>query len=127
MVTLGNAGWSWDDMLPYFIRSETYHSVGSVQDAVTFSIEANMSVHGSAGPVNVSFAHWFWDTSAFLFDALNELGVPTAYDPNQGQLAGASFLPLSIDPVTATRSTARRAYYDAVATRLTFGSALGST
>ncbi|KAK4962955.1 hypothetical protein LTR10_000582 [Elasticomyces elasticus] len=116
-VSLGNPGWSWEDMMPYFQRSESYHPVASLELAMNFSIEANMSVHGTSGPVNVSFAHWFWGTSAVLFDALNELGVPTAYDPNMGQIAGASFLPLSLDPVTATRSTARRAYYDPVADR----------
>ncbi|KAK3115419.1 hypothetical protein LTR53_005266 [Teratosphaeriaceae sp. CCFEE 6253] len=116
-VQLGNPSWSWDDMMPYFTRSETYHPVDSIELAVNYSIEANMSAHGTTGAVNVSFAHWFWDSSALLFDALNELGVPTAYDPNQGLIAGASFLPLSLDPVAATRSTARRAYYDPVATR----------
>ncbi|TKA83176.1 hypothetical protein B0A55_00710 [Friedmanniomyces simplex] len=116
-VGLGNPGWSWNDTMPYFIRSESYHPITSLEIAVNYSIEANMSVHGTTGPVNVSFAHWFWDTSTLLFDALNELGVPTAYDPNEGQIAGASFLPLSLDPVDATRSDARRAYYDPVADR----------
>jgi hypothetical protein len=62
--------------------------------------------------VNVSFPKYFWNSSAVLFTALNELGVPTAYDPNTGWIAGASFLPVDVDPVSEERSTARRAYYD---------------
>ncbi|KAF2772878.1 FAD-linked reductase [Teratosphaeria nubilosa] len=52
-----------------------------------------------------------------FFDALNELGVPTAYDPNSGQIAGASFLPLDLDPESEIRSTAVRAYYETYAAR----------
>lgn len=52
-----------------------------------------------------------------LFGALNELGVPTAYDPSNGLIASASFLPLSLDPSNESRSTARRAYYDPVVER----------
>ena len=113
-VELGNPGWSWDDLLPYFIKSETYTPVYSAEVAEQFSIQEYPPVHGSSGPVNVSFPKYFWNSSAVLFSALNEAGVPTAYDPNAGGIAGASFLPVDVDPVTEERSTARRAYYDPV-------------
>lgn len=64
------------------------------------------------GPVNVSFPRYFWNSSAVLFEALNEIGVPTASDPNYGMVSGASFLPMDIDPTSQERCTARRAYYD---------------
>lgn len=116
-VDLGNPGWGWDDMLPYFQRSETYTPVYSEEIAEEYSIQEWPEVHGYAGPVNVSFPKFFWNSSAVLFEALNELGIPTAYDPNTGLLAGASFLPMDIDPVTEERSTARRAYYDPIMSR----------
>ena len=111
-VDLGNPGWSWDDLLPYFIKSETYTPPFSDALAEQFSIQAYEPAHGYSGPVNVSFPRFFWNSSAVLFDALNELGIPTAYDPNTGLITGASFLPLDLDPVTQERSTARKAYYD---------------
>lgn len=43
--------------------------------------------------------------------------MPTAYDPNTGLIAGASFLPLDLDPATEERSDARKAYYDPYASR----------
>jgi len=116
-VQLGNDGWAWDDLLPYFKKSETYTPISSVELAMQFSIEDDPSVHGSDGPVNVSFPSYLWNASGVLFEALNELGVPTAFDPNTGQIAGASFLPLDLDPATETRSTARKAYYDPVTVR----------
>ena len=116
-VALGNEGWAWSDLLPYFMKSETYSPIPSVELAVQFSIEEDPTVHGSSGPVSVSFPHYIWNESAVLFSALNELGVPTAYDPNNGRIAGASFLPLNIDPNTQSRSTARTAYLDSAITR----------
>lgn len=124
-VALGNPGWSWNEMLPYFQKSETFTPVYSSDIAAQYSIGHDPEVHGYAGPVNVSFPHYFWNTSQNLFNALNELGVPTAMDPNSGDIAGASFLPYGLDPVAQERCTARRAYYDPVAQRpnlwVTFG------
>jgi len=47
-----------------------------------------------------------------FFRALNELGVPTVYDPDEGISAGGYFLASDIHPQNQTRSDARRAYYD---------------
>lgn len=129
-VQLGNPGWSWDDMLPYFKKvrgarsrrymrlltfqqqSETYTPVYNSEVASQFSIQEDLDVHGFSGPVNVSFSKYFYNSSVNLFDALSELGVPTAYDPNAGNNAGASFLPTDINPVNQSRCDARVAYYD---------------
>ncbi|KAK5121398.1 hypothetical protein LTR85_005230 [Meristemomyces frigidus] len=116
-VELGNDGWAWDDLLPYFKKSETFMPVSSVEVDMQYSIEADPEVHGSEGPVSVSFPNYKWNSSAVLFDALNELGIPTAYDPNTGRVAGASFLPLNLVPESQTRSTARTAYYDPITAR----------
>lgn len=116
-VALGNPGWGWAELLPYFKASETYSPVYSADVADRFSIHEDPAVHGFDGPVNVSFPHYFWNSSADVFAGLNELGVPTAYDPNSGDVAGASFLPFDLDPLTQTRCTAPRAYYDPIADR----------
>lgn len=116
-VQLGNPGWSWNDMLPYFRKSESYSPVRSNGVAQQYSIGEDNSVHGYSGPVNVSFPNYTWNASINLFNGLNELGVPTAYDPNAGDVAGASYMPFDLEPVTQTRKTARRAYFDGVVDR----------
>jgi choline dehydrogenase len=116
-VQLGNPGWSWDDMLPYFKKSESYSPIKSNETAEQYSTREEPSVHGDSGPVNVSFPNYTWNASINLFGGLNELGVPTAYDPNAGDVAGASYLPFDLEPVTQTRNTARRAYFDSVVNR----------
>ncbi|KAM0717444.1 hypothetical protein Q7P37_007296 [Cladosporium fusiforme] len=126
-VQLGNPGWSWDDLLPYFKKSESYSPVQSPDVAEEYSTREDRSVHGYSGPVNVSFPRYTWNASINLFDGLNELGIPTAYDPNAGDIAGASYLPFDLEPVTQTRNTARRAYFDSVVDRPNLWVATGQT
>ncbi|KAI9858036.1 MAG: hypothetical protein M1824_004502 [Vezdaea acicularis] len=110
--TLGNPGWSWSSLLPYFKKSETYNADFSQEIGNEYSIFGDPSVHGYDGPIHVSYPKYFYSQSINFFSALNRLGVPTAYDPNDGTTAGASFVPTDLDPNNQTRSDARRGYYD---------------
>ncbi|KAI4158477.1 MAG: hypothetical protein LQ342_007397 [Letrouitia transgressa] len=104
---LGNPGWDWEGMLPYFIKSETYTPIYSADIAREYSINYNPAVHGRTGPVQVSYPKYFYPQST-----LNYLGVPTEFDPNDGSSAGAAFVPTDLDPNNQTRSDARRTYFD---------------
>lgn len=55
------------------------------------------------------------------------MGIPTAYDPNTGLIAGASFLPLDVDPSSEERCTARKAYYDPYESRPNLWVSTGQT
>ena len=51
--SFGNTGWSWNDLLPYFQKSETYtpmYYANESDQLVTF----DPRVHGFVGPVQVS-------------------------------------------------------------------------
>ncbi|KAL8897572.1 MAG: hypothetical protein Q9207_007153 [Kuettlingeria erythrocarpa] len=119
-AALGNPGWDWEGMLPYFIKSETYTPVYSSDIAREYSINYNPSVHGFSGPVQVSYPRYFYPQSTNLFAALNYLGIPTQFDPNDGSSAGAAFIPTDLDPRNQTRSDARRTYYDPYVLRPNF-------
>ena len=43
---------------------------------------------------------------------MNDLGLPTQFDPNDGQSAGPAFVPTDLAPDNQTRSDARRTYFD---------------
>ncbi|KAL8749801.1 MAG: hypothetical protein Q9199_007470 [Rusavskia elegans] len=119
-AALGNPGWDWEGMLPYFIKSETYTPVYSADIAREYSINYNPLVHGTSGPVQVSYPRFFYPQSTNLFAALNYLGVPTEFDPNDGSSAGAAFVPSDLDPINQTRSDARRTYFDPYVSRPNF-------
>ena len=60
---------------------------------------------------------WLTPLAEIFFDGLNALGIPTEFDPCDGAHAGATFLPLDINPQNQSRADARRSYYDPVAAR----------
>ncbi|THY84721.1 hypothetical protein D6C93_08448 [Aureobasidium pullulans] len=126
-VALGNPGWSFWDLMPYFCKmdrnvnakqqSETFtpHPQSEIANAV--GINQNPPVHGNKGPVNVSFSSHIYNETVNFFSALNELQMPVSYDPNDGATAGASFLPLALNPANQTRCDARSAYFEPYAMR----------
>lgn len=57
---VGNEGWSWDALLPYFKRTETftpkyYDNIYGPQP-----VDPNESIHGYDGPVQVSYPNYYW-------------------------------------------------------------------
>ncbi|THY21542.1 hypothetical protein D6D01_06613 [Aureobasidium pullulans] len=130
-VTLGNPGWSFWDLMPYFCKRQvqTNRSVNAMHQSETFTphpqseianavgINQNPLVHGNKGPVNVSFSSHIYNETVNFFSALNELQMPVSYDPNDGATAGSSFLPLALNPANQTRCDARSAYFEPYAMR----------
>jgi len=75
---MGNAGWGWDDVLPYFRKSEDHH--GGADD-----------LHGAAGEWKVSTQRLKWDVLEAFLDAAEEFGIPRTTDFNDGSNEGAGF------------------------------------
>jgi choline dehydrogenase len=117
---LGNPGWNWQDLLPYFRKSETFtpqvYAGQNGSDAGQID-SYDPLLHGFDGPPQVSYPQYLWPQSWAWFEALEDLGVPKATDPNDGVSAGGYFLPTNIHPTNQTRSDARRTYLDPVADR----------
>ena len=92
---LGNIGWGYDDVLPYFIRSE-----GNERGTGPF--------HGGDGPVCVSnIAHRHVLIDAFI-DGAASLGVPRNDDFNGAMQEGAGYFQLTTRK--GWRSSAATAY-----------------
>jgi choline dehydrogenase len=78
---LGNAGWGWDDVLPYFIRSE-HNSRGAFPG------------HGGDGPQWCSDIGMKHELMEAIIRGGNELGVPTTDDFNAGVQEGVGYYQL---------------------------------
>jgi len=75
---LGNPGWSWDDVLPYFKRSE--HNVAGADD-----------FHGQGGEWRVEPMRLSWEILDAFRDAAAEIGIPKIDDFNRGNNEGSAY------------------------------------
>ncbi|RBQ96382.1 hypothetical protein VDGD_07190 [Verticillium dahliae] len=107
---LGNPGWNWDTMLPYFKKSEKYFIPREDQLAAGASYEPQH--HGFKGPLDVGLAPAFTNTSASprLHAAWESLSVPRNPDFNSGSVRGYSYPPSTLDPTLNVRYDSSRAY-----------------
>ncbi|KAL2133538.1 hypothetical protein VTI74DRAFT_2191 [Chaetomium olivicolor] len=111
---LGNPGWGWRDLLPYFKKSEKFVVDASPERARTLNIEAERAVHGTEGPLEVSYPNFLYNQSLYFLQGVSELGVPLLNDPNSGVAAGAMIAPASMSASNQSRMDSRRAYLDPV-------------
>ncbi|EMC96648.1 hypothetical protein BAUCODRAFT_148224 [Baudoinia panamericana UAMH 10762] len=116
---IGNPGWGWDGLLPYFIKSTNF-TPPTPAVAAEYNYTWDISVWGTSGPVHASIAPFEWPEEPYFFTAWSELDngtIPYPIDGANGSGVGVFWVPNSEDPTTETRSDARTAYYDPVVNR----------
>ena len=74
----GNAGWGWDDVLPYFKRSEDHFAGGDDH-------------HGAGGEWRVEPMRLSWEILDAWRDAAAAVGIPAVDDFNRGDNAGCGY------------------------------------
>lgn len=75
---MGNVGWGWDDVLPYFTRSEDHHGGKS-------------QFHGAGGEWKVSKQRLRWDILEAVQEGAKEFGIMPRADFNDGNNEGSGF------------------------------------
>ncbi|KAL7947650.1 hypothetical protein V8C42DRAFT_352204 [Trichoderma barbatum] len=108
-VSLGNPGWGFDDLLPYYRKAETYtEPTDAVSKIIDYSL--NSQLRGSSGPIQVSFPKTLEFVQEIWAPTWRNLGFKMA-DPREGHSITAHQQPLTMDPSTGMRSYAATAYY----------------
>jgi choline dehydrogenase len=75
---LGNTGWSWDEVLPYFKRSEDHYKGGD-------------DLHGGGGEWRVEEQRLSWEILDAFRKAAAEVGIPPSDDFNRGDNEGCGY------------------------------------
>ncbi|MFZ1994802.1 MAG: GMC family oxidoreductase N-terminal domain-containing protein, partial [Solirubrobacteraceae bacterium] len=94
-VRLGAAGWSWDDVLPAFVRMEDFDGGSS-------------EVHGSGGPLSIISRYELAPVHQAIMAAALQIGVSHNPDYNAGILDGVAQMQLTIR--AGRRDSAAAAY-----------------
>ncbi|ORY73612.1 GMC oxidoreductase-domain-containing protein [Leucosporidium creatinivorum] len=103
-----DASWSWRNLLPYFKKSESFSTPGPNTENVTREFDA--SVHGTSGPVAVSYPPYISEQFAGgFFDGLEQEGVPVDIDLSDGASSGVSWSASTQSPENV-RQTSDNAY-----------------
>jgi len=75
---MGNAGWAWDDVLPFFKRSQD-------------QVRGNDDFHGAGGEWRVEEMRLTWEILDAFQAAAAEAGIPSVNDFNRGDNAGCGY------------------------------------
>ena len=75
---MGNPGWAWDDVLPFFTRTEDHHGGAS-------------AYHGSGGEWRVETQRLHWPILDAWRAAAAQTGIPTTDDFNRGDNEGCGY------------------------------------
>lgn len=75
---LGLSGWGWDDVLPYFKKSEDY-------------VDGASDMHGADGEWRVDNQRLHWDVLDHWADAAQAWGLPLVTDFNTGNNEGVGY------------------------------------
>ena len=81
-ASLGNKGWSWDEVLPYFLRTEDY-----VHGASEF--------HGAGGELRVEERRVNWEILDAWREAAAECGIPKIEEFNRGDNFGNAYFQMN--------------------------------
>ncbi|MFV0386533.1 GMC family oxidoreductase [Paracoccus sp. (in: a-proteobacteria)] len=74
----GNEGWGWDDVLPYFLKSENFFAGAD-------------AMHGADGPMRIERQRLSWQVLDAFREAAEASGIPFTGDFNRGDNEGVGY------------------------------------
>jgi choline dehydrogenase len=108
--------YTYDKVLPYFKKSATVTPPDlAKRNAPNATVRYNESAFDNAlqGPLQVSWANWVDPAQSWLVRALQGVGQKlSVVGFSSGSLNGGAWVPTTIDPKHATRSTSKSSYLD---------------
>jgi choline dehydrogenase-like flavoprotein len=108
---LGNRGWNWESMLPYYRKFHTFIPPSDEIRKMLGLDYLQASSQGTSGPIQVSFGQEHGPLEKAWPATFANLNLKMTGDHLSGVATGGHSNPGSIDPRTKTRSHAGSAYY----------------
>ncbi|KAL5331564.1 hypothetical protein ACEPPN_001098 [Leptodophora sp. 'Broadleaf-Isolate-01'] len=112
---LGNEGWGWDALLPFFKKSERFLPPPANEEK--YSLYFNPENHGTSGPIFSIYSTEFGASHQHWHSTLHKLGVETNRNHFGGSNVGGWTSLTSVEPQTRSRCYSANGYYQPVASR----------
>ncbi|MCJ1229556.1 hypothetical protein MMC12_006223 [Toensbergia leucococca] len=107
---LGNEGWGWEGLLPFFKKSESFHPPPTSHTSLHQTHHTPFD-HGTTGPIQTTYSASYAATHRHWHATLNNLSVPTNTSHFSGSNTGVWTSLTSVTPDRRERSYAATAYY----------------
>ena len=109
---MGNSGWDWKTLAPYYRKFHTLKLPNESTAAHLGLDYANVEVNGTDGPIQASYTGVVLDPlSKAWVDTFKAIRYGVRSDPFSGKALGGYANPSTVDPKTKTRSYSASAYY----------------
>jgi choline dehydrogenase-like flavoprotein len=108
---LGNPGWSWDCLFPYYLKSEGFEIPTPAQVAAGGTYIA--SYHNTTGPLKTGYAYELLNGTfhSTVQDSWKAIGIRHNEDMNGGDVHGFKVWQSTVDRNADVREDAASAYY----------------
>jgi choline dehydrogenase-like flavoprotein len=114
---IGSQGWSWDELFPYYKKSENF----TIPNAKVLTAGGSYipRYHGDSGPLRVGYYNDLLDGDfpGIVKTTWQNIGIPHNQDVNGGHVRGFTVWPSTLDRHANVREDAARAYYYPIQSR----------
>jgi choline dehydrogenase len=114
---LGNQGWNFDSMAPYYRKFEKFTQHSSKATDALHTSHIDPALYGTEGNVHTTIPENHWPLAEAWPPTFQNLGLGLKGDHKTGISAGGYSSIAYVDPRTSTRSYSATAYYVPVASR----------
>lgn len=109
---LGNKGWTFDKLKPYYRKYTNKHDANETVKAMNRMPDVSSSAGYTNGPIHLSYGAEVSEMNSAWVDTHAKFGISTnGNDPLDGNDTGTFYSTTSVDPHAQTRSYAAPGYY----------------
>ena len=107
---VGDPSYTFSEFSPYFLKSVQFYPPGRDRPPNASARYDPATLRSTGSPLKVGFPSWVNGISSWIARSLTSLGIPELPGFTSGRLLGWSYVALTMDPQTQTRSSSSSSF-----------------